>query len=66
MDNFDLLINWVEKDQAPSKTLVIDEQGRINTQQTGKGYLMCSYPNYQKYNGGAMDDVSSYVSTENK
>lgn len=63
MDNMDLIISWVEKNEAPAKTLVIDEQGHIKTQQEGKGYLLCSYPNYQKYIGGPADTVSSYVST---
>ena len=64
MDNMDLIMNWVEKNEAPAKTLVIDEQGHIKTQQEGKGYLLCSYPNYQKYISGAVEEVSSYESTE--
>ncbi|MEO6849344.1 MAG: tannase/feruloyl esterase family alpha/beta hydrolase, partial [Mucilaginibacter sp.] len=62
-DNIDLLVSWVEKKQPPSKTLVIDEKGRIGTDTNVKGYLLCSYPNYPRYISGAVDDVSSYVST---
>ncbi|MEP7324086.1 MAG: tannase/feruloyl esterase family alpha/beta hydrolase, partial [Saprospiraceae bacterium] len=45
-DNIDILISWVEKKQAPAKTLVVDEKGRIGNDTNVKGYLLCSYPNY--------------------
>lgn len=62
-DNMDLLVNWVEKNQAPAKTMVIDAKGRISQKQQGTGgYLMCSYPSYQKYVGGPADQITSYVS----
>ena len=61
-DNLDLLVSWVEKKQAPAKTLVVDEKGRIGTDTKAKGYLLCSYPNYPKYVSGAVEDASSYVS----
>ena len=63
-DNMNLLINWVENNQAPAKTLVIDPKGKIGEKQEGAGYLMCSYPNYPKYVSGPTDQVSSYVSAE--
>ena len=63
-DNMDLLVNWVEHNQAPSKTLVVDTKGRIGQKQEGAGYLLCSYPNYPKYVSGPADQVSSYVSAE--
>ena len=62
-DNFDQLVSWVEKKQAPPKTLVVDEKGHIGTDINVKGYLLCSYPNYPRYVSGAVEDVSSYVST---
>ncbi|MBN2481333.1 MAG: tannase/feruloyl esterase family alpha/beta hydrolase, partial [Bacteroidales bacterium] len=61
-DNMDLIMAWVEQNQAPSKTLVINEEGRIGVKPEGKGYLLCSYPNYPRYVGGPADLVSSYVS----
>jgi feruloyl esterase len=61
-DNMNLLMAWVEKNQAPSKTLVIDPKGKIGDKQEGAGYLLCSYPNYAKYMGGPADQVSSFVS----
>lgn len=61
-DNIDLLTSWVEKKQAPAKTLVIDEKGKIGTNTNVKGYLLCSYPNYPKYNGGDVNMASSYSS----
>lgn len=61
-DNLDLLVSWVEKKQAPAKTLVVDEQGRIGTDKNVKGYLLCSYPQFPKYVQGPVDQVSSYVS----
>lgn len=62
-DNIDMLIAWVEKKQAPAKTLVIDEKGRIGSKPDVKGYLLCSYPNYPKFTGGPAAMVSSYIST---
>ncbi|PJJ80296.1 tannase/feruloyl esterase family alpha/beta hydrolase [Mucilaginibacter auburnensis] len=61
-DNLDLLVSWVEKKQAPAKTLVVDEKGKIGTDKYVKGYLLCSYPNYPQYTTGAVEDASSYVS----
>lgn len=61
-DKTDLIIAWVEKNQAPAKTLVVDEKGRIGIKPEGKGYLLCSYPNYPRYIGGHAEQVSSYVS----
>jgi feruloyl esterase len=61
-DNIDLLVSWVEKKQAPPKTLVVDERGRIGASSGVKGYLLCSYPNYPRYKGGPVDMVSSYSS----
>ncbi|HLN20551.1 MAG TPA: tannase/feruloyl esterase family alpha/beta hydrolase [Bacteroidales bacterium] len=61
-DKTDLLINWVEKNQAPPKTLVVDEKGRIGTIAEVTGYLLCSYPNYPSYTGGPVEKASSYVS----
>jgi len=63
-DNMDLIMAWVEKNQAPAKTLVIDPQGKIGEKQEGAGYLLCSYPNYSKYVSGPTDQVSSYVSAD--
>ena len=63
-DNMNLIMTWVEKNQAPSKTLVIDPKGKIGDKQEGAGYLLCSYPNYPKYVGGPADQASSYVSAE--
>ena len=62
-DKIDLLISWVEKNQAPPKTLVVGEKGRINIKVEGKGYPLCSYPNYPRYTKGPAEMVSSYAST---
>ena len=63
-DNMELLINWVENNQAPAKTLVIDPKGKISEKVEGAGYLLCSYPNYPKYVGGATDQATSYISAD--
>jgi feruloyl esterase len=63
-DNIDMLVSWVEKKQAPAKTLVIDEKGRIGNDTQVKGYLLCSYPNYPKYIKGPAELASSYVSAD--
>jgi hypothetical protein len=61
-DKMDLIISWVEEGKAPAKTLVVNAEGRIGVKPEGKGYLLCSYPNYPKYVRGPSDQVSSYVS----
>ena len=61
-DKMKLLMDWVEENKAPSKTLVINPQGRIKTEKEGEGYLLCSYPNYQKYVDGPIEKVTSYES----
>jgi feruloyl esterase len=54
-DKTGLLMAWVEKNEAPAKTLVVTSQNR--------SLPLCSYPNYPKYTGGPTDKASSYVST---
>ena len=61
-DNMDLIIAWVEINQAPAKTLVVNPQGKITVKQEGAGYLLCSYPNYPRFVSGPVEQVSSYVS----
>jgi feruloyl esterase len=61
-DNMALIMSWVEKSEAPAKTLFIDPKGKISAKQEGAGYMLCSYPNYAKYVSGPADQVSSYVS----
>ncbi len=63
-DNMSMLTNWVENGQAPEKTLVISQQGRVSDNKEVAGYLLCSYPNYPKYVSGPADQASSYVSAE--
>jgi len=63
-DQIDLIISWVEKGEAPLKTLVTDTNGRIGTNRDIKGFLLCSYPNYPRYIGGPSDMASSYLSTK--
>jgi feruloyl esterase len=62
-DKMDLIISWVEKGDAPPKTLVVNNEGRIGVKPEGKGYILCSYPNYPRYLGGPQDQVSSYISS---
>jgi hypothetical protein len=61
-DKMDMIMSWVENGIAPEKTLIISSEGRIGVKPEGKGYLLCSYPNYPKYVGGPQDQVSSYIS----
>ena len=62
-DKMDMIISWVEEGKAPAKTLVINREGRIGVKPEGKGYILCSYPNYPRYIGGPQDQVSSYISS---
>ena len=63
-DNMNLLMNWVENNQAPAKTLQIDTNGRIGEKHEGTGYLLCSYPYFPKYVNGLANQVSSYISAD--
>ena len=62
-DKMDMIISWVEEGNAPAKTLVVNNEGHIGVKPEGKGYILCSYPNYPKYIGGQQDQVSSYISS---
>jgi feruloyl esterase len=53
-DKLAVIMAWVEKNQAPGKTLVVTGGGR--------SLPLCSYPNYPKYVGGPPESASSYVS----
>ena len=64
-EQINLIIKWIEEGKAPQETLSVDPQGHMGDKVEGKGYLLCSYPNYPKYVGGPVDLVSSYVSTGN-
>jgi len=61
-DKMDLIIAWVENGSAPAKTLVVSPEGRVGVKTDGKGYLLCTYPNYPKYIGGPNEQASSYIS----
>jgi feruloyl esterase len=63
-DQIDLIISWVEKGEVPLKTLIINTEGRIGMRPQGKGFLLCSYPNYPRYIGGPADMAASYISAE--
>jgi feruloyl esterase len=54
-DKTNILMAWVEKNQAPAKTLVVTSGNR--------SLPLCSYPNYPKYVSGPAESASSYVST---
>ncbi len=62
LQKIELLINWIENGKGPAKTWVIDETGNIGENYDVPGYLLCSYPNYQKYIGGPTNLASSYKS----
>ena len=54
-DKQNLLMKWVEQNQAPAKALVVTAGNR--------SLPLCSYPNYPKYASGPVESASSYVST---
>jgi pimeloyl-ACP methyl ester carboxylesterase len=54
-DKMGLLRAWVEKNEAPAKTLVVTSGNR--------SLPLCSYPEYPKYIGGPVESASSYAST---
>jgi feruloyl esterase len=53
-DKRGLIEAWVEKNEAPGKTLVVTAGGR--------SMPLCSYPNYPKYVGGPPESADSYTS----
>jgi len=53
-DKRGLLMEWVEQNKAPDKTLRVTAGGRSQ--------LLCSYPNYPKYVKGPPESADSYVS----
>jgi pimeloyl-ACP methyl ester carboxylesterase len=62
-DKMDIIISWVEEGSSPAKTLIVNAEGRIGVKPEGKGYILCSYPNYPRYTGGPQDQASSYISS---
>lgn len=54
-DKRGLIEKWVERNEAPGKTLVVTAGGR--------SLPLCSYPNYPKYIGGPEESADSYVSS---
>jgi hypothetical protein len=53
-DRTALITGWVERDEAPGKTLVVNAGGR--------SLPLCSYPNYPRYKGGPPESADSYES----
>ncbi|MCY2954436.1 MAG: tannase/feruloyl esterase family alpha/beta hydrolase [Planctomycetota bacterium] len=53
-DRTALITAWVERNQAPGKTLVVSAGGR--------SLPLCSYPNYPRYVSGPPESAESYVS----
>ena len=53
-DKFGYLTAWVERNEAPAKTLVVKAGDRT--------LPLASYPNYPKYIGGPPEQASSYTS----
>jgi len=50
-----LLFAWVERNEAPGKTVIATSGGR--------SLPLCSYPNYPRYKGGPPESAESYEST---
>ena len=53
-DRTALITAWVERNEAPGKTLVVTAGSR--------SLPLCSYPNYPRYKGGPPESASSYES----
>lgn len=54
-DRIALMTAWVERNEAPGKTLIVTAGGR--------SLPICSYPNYPHYKGGPPESAESYEST---
>jgi feruloyl esterase len=53
-DRTALITAWVERNEAPAKTLIVTGNGR--------SMPMCSYPNYPRYKSGPPESAESYES----
>jgi feruloyl esterase len=53
-DRTALITAWVERNEAPGKTLVVTANGR--------SLPLCSYPNYPRYKSGPPESAQSYES----
>jgi Tannase and feruloyl esterase len=53
-DRVGLITAWVERNEAPGKTLVVTAGGR--------SLPMCSYPDYPRFKGGPPESADSYES----
>jgi len=53
-DRVGLITAWVERNEAPGKTLVVTAGGR--------SLPLCSYPNYPRYKSGPPESADSYES----
>ena len=51
-DRFSLLVDWVEKDIVPPRSVKVTDGNR--------SLPMCSYPEYPKYKGGPVEKAESY------
>jgi feruloyl esterase len=49
-----LITAWVERNEAPGKTLIVTASGR--------SLPLCSYPNYPRYKSGPPESADSYES----
>jgi len=54
-DRTALITAWVERNEAPGKTIVVTAGGR--------SLPVCSYPNYPRYRSGPPESAASYEST---
>lgn len=52
-ERFAFLVDWVERNSAPSKTLTVENGDRTMP--------LCSYPAYPRYTGGAATAAASYT-----
>ncbi len=55
LDRTALITAWVERNEAPGKTLVVTAGGR--------SLPLCSYPNYPRYQSGPPESAASYESS---
>jgi feruloyl esterase len=54
-DRTALITGWVERNEAPGKTIIVSAGAR--------SMPVCSYPEYPRYRGGAPESAESYEST---
>lgn len=60
-DTLDAIVDWVENGQAPTQLIAAPGQPSTSKLPAGTTRPLCPYPQYASYQGGDVNDASSYA-----